>query len=206
MKAVAICSTSILAIFLGTSLLANAQPDHRGRDDDRQDRHRGNAHQQEHSRPSPSQHDRHEAREIEQRHDQGRGPREAVQRGPERPMQYRQPAPGHFREASRREPERFEHRDIWQRQRAEHWQREHRPWHERGGYHGYRIPEELRSSAKNGAPTWSERAKSIEYVGSSGTNSCTPSGPGGWTGCWSQLLRQAREERKAAKENRTAAP
>jgi hypothetical protein len=142
MKAVAICSTSIVAIFLGTSLLANAQPDHRGRDNDRQDRRRGNAHQQEHSRPSPSQHGQHEAGEMEQRHDQGRGPREAVQRGPERPMQYRQPAPGHFREASRREPEHFEHRDIWQRQRAQHWQREHRPWHERGGYHGYRIPQE----------------------------------------------------------------
>lgn len=70
----------------------------------------------------------------------------------------------------------------------------------------YRIPEELRSSVNKGAPTWSERAKSIEYVGASGTSSCTPSGPGGWTGCWSQLMRQAREERKAAKENRAAAP
>jgi hypothetical protein len=61
----------------------------------------------------------------------------------------------------------------------------------------YRIPEELRESATKGAPSWSERTKSLEYVGASGTNSCTPVGSGGWTGCWSQLMRQAREERKA---------
>jgi hypothetical protein len=67
----------------------------------------------------------------------------------------------------------------------------------------YRIPEELRESSKNpGAATWSERTKSIEYVGSSGTSSCTPTGAGGWTGCWTQLMRQAREERK----QRTSTP
>ena len=61
----------------------------------------------------------------------------------------------------------------------------------------YRIPEELREGAKNpGTATWSERTRSIEYVGSSGTNSCTPTGGGGWTGCWTELMRQAREERK----------
>jgi hypothetical protein len=37
----------------------------------------------------------------------------------------------------------------------------------------------------------------MEYVGASGTNSCTPSGAGGWTGCYAQMLRQAREERRA---------
>jgi hypothetical protein len=61
----------------------------------------------------------------------------------------------------------------------------------------YRIPEELRESTAKGAPSWSERTKSLEYVGTSGTNSCTPVGSGSWTGCWSQLMRQAREERKA---------
>ena len=70
----------------------------------------------------------------------------------------------------------------------------------------YRIPEELRESAKTGVPAWSERAKSIEYVGRSGTNSCTPTGAGGWTGCWSELMRQAREERKAAKQTVKAVP
>ena len=37
----------------------------------------------------------------------------------------------------------------------------------------------------------------MEYVGAAGINSCSPVGTGGWTGCTQQLLRQAREERRA---------
>lgn len=62
----------------------------------------------------------------------------------------------------------------------------------------YRIPEELRTVEPSAqSQSWSARARSMEYVGASGTNSCTPSGAGGWTGCYQQMLRQAREERRA---------
>ncbi len=61
----------------------------------------------------------------------------------------------------------------------------------------YRIPENLRAGelgqAKNEA--WAQRVKSYEYVGASGTNSCSPTGPGGFTGCTQELLRQAYAER-----------
>ncbi|WP_417620952.1 hypothetical protein [Parasphingorhabdus sp.] len=61
----------------------------------------------------------------------------------------------------------------------------------------YRIPETLRGGslgdAKNQA--WSERVRSYEYVGKSGTNSCSPTGPGGFTGCTQALLRQAYAEK-----------
>ena len=61
----------------------------------------------------------------------------------------------------------------------------------------YRIPETLRGGelgdAKNQA--WSERVRSYEYVGKSGTNSCSPTGAGGFTGCTQQLLRQAYAEK-----------
>ena len=61
----------------------------------------------------------------------------------------------------------------------------------------YRIPETLRggdpSDAKNQA--WSERVRSYEYVGKSGTQSCSPVGAGGFTGCTEQLLTQAYAER-----------
>lgn len=61
----------------------------------------------------------------------------------------------------------------------------------------YRIPENLRSGglglAKNEA--WSQRVKSYEYVGATGTNSCSPSAAGGFTGCTQALLRQAYAER-----------
>jgi len=62
----------------------------------------------------------------------------------------------------------------------------------------YRIPQELRRVEPSGqSNSWAARARSMEYVGASGTNSCTPVGAGGWTGCYQQMLRQAREERRA---------
>lgn len=61
----------------------------------------------------------------------------------------------------------------------------------------YRIPENLRDGglgqAKNEA--WAQRVKSYEYVGATGTNTCSPSGAGGFTGCTQALLRQAYAER-----------
>ena len=43
---------------------------------------------------------------------------------------------------SRREPDQHIRRDVWQDHRAKHWQGEHRGWRERGGYRGYRIPQD----------------------------------------------------------------
>ena len=58
----------------------------------------------------------------------------------------------------------------------------------------YRIPEELRDSYKGKIPTWAQRAQSIEYAGRGGTQSCSPVGPGGASGCYNQIVRQARAE------------
>jgi len=35
-----------------------------------------------------------------------------------------------------------EERGVWQQHRARSWQTEHRTWQQRGGYNGYRIPED----------------------------------------------------------------
>lgn len=61
----------------------------------------------------------------------------------------------------------------------------------------YRIPETLRSGSLGDAKNqgWSERVKSYEYVGASGTSSCSPTGAGGFTGCTQALLRQAYAEK-----------
>lgn len=62
----------------------------------------------------------------------------------------------------------------------------------------YRIPSELRTDPNSPqVQSWASRAKSIEYVGRTGTDSCTPVGGGGFTGCFQQLASKAREERKA---------
>jgi len=61
----------------------------------------------------------------------------------------------------------------------------------------YRIPKELRDDPY--APqnqSWVNRARSLETVGASGIDSCSPAGAGGWTGCFQKLAQAAREERK----------
>jgi len=63
----------------------------------------------------------------------------------------------------------------------------------------YRIPKELRGQEAPGSTVneaWTNRVRSIEYVGRSGTQSCSPVGAGGFTGCFSQIARVAKEERK----------
>jgi hypothetical protein len=62
----------------------------------------------------------------------------------------------------------------------------------------YRIPEELRRTTGREAETWGDRAASIEYVGKSGANSCSPSGSGGASGCFREMARKACEEDKAS--------
>lgn len=137
MKSSAILGTSILVLALGATALAAGHEgkEHEGRQD-------GKVHQQEHGRGSSPQHEGRDAHGPEQRHQERREPREAVQRGPEH-QSHGAYAGGHLREARRDEPEaRYGRQDIWQRQRARDWKHEHHSWHERGGYHGYRIPED----------------------------------------------------------------
>ena len=60
----------------------------------------------------------------------------------------------------------------------------------------YRIPEQLRQGGSlQSRQAWAARARSFETVGATGTNSCSPVGPGGFTGCVNQIIRQAFDER-----------
>ncbi|PZU09387.1 MAG: hypothetical protein DI606_13880 [Sphingobium sp.] len=62
----------------------------------------------------------------------------------------------------------------------------------------YRIPEPLRGDPNEPSKqAWGERVRSMEYVGRSGTESCSPVGAGGATGCFAQLARLAKAERQA---------
>ena len=59
----------------------------------------------------------------------------------------------------------------------------------------YRIPEKLRpSGTRQQTQAWANKARALETVGNTGTNSCSPVGPGGFTGCLTQVIKQAREE------------
>lgn len=66
----------------------------------------------------------------------------------------------------------------------------------------YRIPERLRSTGSAQArQAWANKAKVLETVGATGTNSCSPVGPGGFTGCLTRVIKEAREDRRQQAED-----
>ena len=66
----------------------------------------------------------------------------------------------------------------------------------------YRIPEPLRSTGSPQArQAWANKARLLETVGATGVNSCSPVGPGGFTGCLTRVIREAREDRRQQAED-----
>ena len=83
--------------------------------------------QQQRQSEQRQQHSQHA--QQQQRQDQNRQPEHAQrQRGNERPQRTQ-------------EQQRVE-RSAWQQHRSQRWDSDHRTWQQRGGYNGYRIPDE----------------------------------------------------------------
>ena len=63
----------------------------------------------------------------------------------------------------------------------------------------FRVPPNLRENPNDPASqSWAGRALELSYVGRAGTDSCSTTGPGGFTGCFNQMVRQARAERRGS--------
>jgi hypothetical protein len=68
----------------------------------------------------------------------------------------------------------------------------------------YRIPEKYRPGGnRQQTEAWANKAKVIETAGATGINSCSPVGPGGYTGCLTRVIKEAREQRKQSAEDTT---
>src|SRR3954451_14850221 len=66
----------------------------------------------------------------------------------------------------------------------------------------YRIPEKYRpGGTRQQTEAWANKAKVIETVGATGINSCSPVGPGGYTGCLTRVIKEAREQRRQQAED-----
>lgn len=69
----------------------------------------------------------------------------------------------------------------------------------------YRIPEAYRpAGTRQQSQSWSAQSRAMTTIGATGTNSCSPVGPGGWTGCLQQQINQAKQEAEEAKTADTA--
>jgi len=60
----------------------------------------------------------------------------------------------------------------------------------------YRIPAPLRETQSTRVEAWNEKVLAYETVGRTGTNSCSPVGPGGSLGCTQKLIDRAYAEKK----------
>jgi hypothetical protein len=66
----------------------------------------------------------------------------------------------------------------------------------------YRIPEKFRpGGTRQQTDSWANKARVIETVGATGINSCSPVGPGGYTGCLTRVIKEAREQRRQQAED-----
>lgn len=59
----------------------------------------------------------------------------------------------------------------------------------------YRIPQNLRTSDSVENTAWTRRVESYEMIGNFGTQSCSPAGAGGFTGCVQQMIDEAYKDR-----------
>jgi hypothetical protein len=65
----------------------------------------------------------------------------------------------------------------------------------------FRIPPNLRNNPNDPAnQSWANRAIELSYVGRTGTDSCSTVGGSGFTGCFNQIVTQARAERAGRDE------
>ena len=59
----------------------------------------------------------------------------------------------------------------------------------------YRMPEAYRPGGTfQQRQSWANKARSIERVGRTGIQSCSPVGPAGYTGCMEQMINQGKAE------------
>ena len=88
--------------------------------------------QEQQARPEKQQQDKSAKRQQKR---QAKGQQEQQQKHPSQQQANR----------SSHQGQRVQHgqqREVWQQHRARNWQSEHRDWQQRGGYNGYRIPED----------------------------------------------------------------
>jgi hypothetical protein len=145
MKAIGITSTAILSLLLGVAVPAYAQ-DQQGekqREPEKQSQPEKQGKQQE-AKPEQRQ-------EQTKQQDHAQQPQRQDQNKPQQRAEQQQQNQNNQQHAQQRrgneQPQRTQeqHRvqqSAWQDHRSQRWDSDHRTWQQRGGYNGYRIPDD----------------------------------------------------------------
>ena len=117
MKTIGITSTATLFLLLGMAAPAYAQHEEKGEDHAQQQ----GGHEQ--GKPQPQ-------------HAQQQHPQQKQQQQAQHNQQQARQQPQHTQQQQRMQ------QSAWQQHRSQNWQSDHRTWQQRGGYRGYRIPDD----------------------------------------------------------------
>jgi flagellar motor protein MotB len=122
---------------VGLSLPANAQQQ---KEEEQKQQQRG---QQEQKQDQRQQKKQQEQKQQQKQSVQGQKQQEQKQVQKQQPQQERVQQQKQVNQSSKQgqRVQQAEQRGVWQQRRASSWQTEHRTWQQRGGYIGYRIPE-----------------------------------------------------------------
>ena len=164
MKPAGLISTGVLFLLLGTAIPTyahqeqpqqeakpskqeqQAKPEKQQKSKDKQQQREQNKQQQQRAQQQQQdQNKQQQQRAQQQQQDQNKQQQQrAQQQQQDQNKQQQQRAQQQVNRSSQQghRVQRGEQRDLWQRHRAGSWEAEHRTWQQRGGYKGYRIPED----------------------------------------------------------------
>src|SRR3984893_14115718 len=156
MKIIGITSTAILSLVLGVAAPAYAQHDEQGENQDHAKQEQGGheqaGHEQQHGQQQHAQGQQQRAQRQQDQHNQQQAQqnqRQQDQHNQQQAQQEQRHQDQHNQQQARErhQPQRGEQQQrvqqsAWQEHRSHDWQSDHRDWRQRGGYRGYRIPDD----------------------------------------------------------------
>ena len=172
MKPVGIISTGVLLLLLGSvaptyaqqdqqqeakppKQVQQAKPEKQQQDRNKQQQDKNKQQQQQRAqKQQPDQNKQQQQRAQKQQQDQNKQQQQRAQKQQQdqnRQQQHQQQDNRSSRQGQRVQP--GQQREVWQQHRARDWRSEHRDWQQRGGYNGYRIPDD-RYRGNFGANHW----------------------------------------------------
>jgi hypothetical protein len=149
MKPLSFISTGVLLLLLGAVAPTYAQ----------QEQHQQEAKpqkQEQQAKPEKQQQEAKPAKQEQQQQQQAKGQQQqekqqqhqqqqqaqADKQQQQRSAQLPRPQPVKMQSPQEQHRQQVEQQGVWQERRAHNWQSEHRDWQQRGGYNGYRIPDD----------------------------------------------------------------
>jgi hypothetical protein len=153
MKIIDVTSTAILSLLLGIAGPAYAQHEQQGEKQDHPQQQQSKHEQakpeqrQQHAQQPQQQERSNQQQHAQQQRQQDRNNRQQQhaqqpqQQERSNQQQYAQQQRGNERPQRSQEQQRVQ-QTAWRQHRSQHWDSDHRDWQQRGGYHGYRIPED----------------------------------------------------------------